>query len=194
MLFLAPLILDESVNGRTAECCGYDSIYACPQGVYPCAGTERYIAIALETLEQWRTFAELLPTSEFEDTSYQDEAVRRAHLKTLNTHIAHWTQRQDAFELESRLVNLGIPAAAVLRPLDFYDDPHIEARQFKQVLPHSECGDVVHYGFCTRFSAKQQMVRTAPPCLGEHNEYVMKSLLGLSDDDIRTLTDAGVLA
>ena len=47
-------MLDEIVNGRTAGPAGHDSLTACPHGVYPTAGTERYIAIAVETAEQWR--------------------------------------------------------------------------------------------------------------------------------------------
>ena len=62
-----------------------------------------------------------------------------------------------------------------------------------QVLPHSECGDVLHWGFCTRFSAKPEMVRTAPPCIGEHNEQVLRDVLGHSDDEIEALIAEGAI-
>ncbi len=47
--FIEPLVLDQTVNGRTAGPPGLDSPYACPNGVYPTAGTERYVALSVET-------------------------------------------------------------------------------------------------------------------------------------------------
>ena len=99
----------------------------------------------------------------------------------------------DAFHLEGQLVSAGIPASVVQRSMDVFDDPQIAARGLKQSLHHSECGDVVHYGFCTRFSAREEMVRTAAPCLGEHNNYVLQDLLGLSPIEIEALLAQGVL-
>lgn len=112
---------------------------------------------------------------------------------TINDAIAAWTRQQDAFELEARLAEIGVPASVVQRPLDVVNDPQIKARGIAQVLPHRECGDVVHWGFCTRFSAKPQMVRSAPPLLGEHNDFVMRDLLGLSDREIADIAAAGGL-
>jgi len=190
MLFMAPLILDEVVNGNTAEPAAMDSMYACPQGVYPCAGTERYIAIAAETTEQWHRLRNLLDVDDLQDDSYDNLAARREISGRLHRLLEAFTKQEDPWELESRLVAAGIPAAVVQRPLDVFSDPQIEARGLKQTLTHTECGDVVHYGFCTHFSAKPQMLRSAPPCLGEHNDYVLRELLGLPDGEIAALKAA----
>src|SRR5205823_6078896 len=42
--FIEPLVLDESVNGRTARPPGLYSPTACPHGVYRLAGDNRYLA------------------------------------------------------------------------------------------------------------------------------------------------------
>ncbi len=193
MLFLAPLVLDAAANGKTARAQGFDSLYACPQGVYQCRGTERYIAISVETTEQWNALSNLISGFEFTDTSYETFESRWNERNQINKYIGLWTEDKDPFELEAKLVGHGIPASVVMRPLDVYNDPQIEARELKQLLNHTECGEVVHFGFPTRFSAKKQMVLAAPPCIGEHNDHVMRDLLKMSDDEIRELRAAGAI-
>ncbi|MGA1496126.1 MAG: CoA transferase, partial [Rhodothermales bacterium] len=111
----------------------------------------------------------------------------------INQSIADWTARQDAFELERYLAARAVPASVVQRPLDVHNDAQIEARKLKQLLPHSECGEGIHYGVCTRFSAKPEMLRSAPPCLGENNEEVMRVLLGMGDDEVRAMYESGAV-
>ena len=194
MMFLAPLLLDEAANGHTAERAGCDSIYASPHAVYRCAGEERFIAIAIDSTENWRALVDVIPLpTPFHDVQYEQLANRHQAQDEIDRHIASWTMSQDAFDLEKRLTSTGVPAATVQRPMDVFDDPQIEARGLKQVLPHGECGDVVHYGFCTRYSAKPQMVLAAPPCIGEHNDEVLRELLGLNDEQVAALVEADVL-
>jgi benzylsuccinate CoA-transferase BbsF subunit len=193
MLFLAPLVLDEAVNGNTAQAHGFDSVYACPQGVYRCTGIERYVAIAVETTEQWKQLSHMIPGFEFTNTKYESFESRWKERYQINKSIELWTMDFQPFELEAKLVDQGIPASVVMRPLDVYNDPQIDARKLKQTLHHTECGDVVHFGFPTRFSAKKQMVLAAPPCIGEHNDHVMRTLLGMSDEEVREFHEAGAI-
>lgn len=193
LYLLAPIIMDEIVNGITAVRPGMDSIYACPQGSYATMGTERYIAIAIETAEQWRALLSLAPLNAFADERFDNMQERRVVRDEINSTLAAWTAGQDPWILEQELVDAGVPASVVQRPMDVFNDPQIEARELKQILPQSETGDVVHFGFCTRFSAKEQMVRSAPPSLGEHNEHVLRDLLQLSPAEIAELHQAGAL-
>lgn len=102
-------------------------------------------------------------------------------------------QDTDAFELEAELLCNGIPASVVLRQLDAYHGAQIEARRIKKTLHHSKCGEVVHFGFPTRFSAKKQKVLSAPPCIGEHNDFVLRTLLNLLDNEIQEYYEAGAV-
>ena len=190
MLFLAPLILDESVNGRTALPTGFESPYAAPQGVLACTGTERYVTVSVETDSQWRALCSVV--AGLGDGSEQEQVRRDDGARILEV-LATWCGARDAFEVERALTAAGVPASAVQRPTDATRDPQFEARGFAQTLPHGECGDVQHWGFCTRFSAKQEMVRTAPPCIGEHNDTVLREMLRLSDSEIEALYRAGAI-
>jgi crotonobetainyl-CoA:carnitine CoA-transferase CaiB-like acyl-CoA transferase len=45
-----------------------------------------------------------------------------------------------------------------------------------------------------RFGEDGVGVRRAAPLLGEHNRYVLGEILGMPDDEIERLTEAGVLS
>ena len=51
--FLAPEFLDFQVNGVVPRRCGNDSAFAAPHNVYPTQGRDQWIAIAVESDEQW---------------------------------------------------------------------------------------------------------------------------------------------
>lgn len=191
MYFLAPLIMDELCSGRTAVRLGAQSIYACPNGAYRTEGVERYIAISIETTQQWRALKSVLPLSKFDADKFDNIEERRAAREQIDEVLRQWCVDRDPWELEEFLATRGVPASVVQRPLDVFNDVQIEAREHKQILRHSETGDVVHYGFCTRFSAKKQMVRSAAPCLGEHNDLVLSEFLKLPDSEIDLLFKAG---
>jgi len=36
-------------------------------------------------------------------------------------------------------------------------------------------------------------IRKPPPCLGEHNDYVFKDVIGMADDEIAGLTAKGTI-
>ena len=52
--FLGPELLDLQVNGRLATRLGNRSPYAAPQGCYACAGDDRWVAVGVDTDDQWR--------------------------------------------------------------------------------------------------------------------------------------------
>jgi len=192
LYLVAPLLLDQSVNGRTATACGLDSATACPNGVYAVAGIERYLAIAVETVDQWRALKTVVPLQTFDDIRFDALTERRGVSAEIDRAIATWVRHRERHEVERRLVDAGVPAAVVQRVTDIHGDPQFVAREFKQILPHAEVGEVEIWGFPTRFSAKPVMVPRAPPCFGEHTAYVLRELLRLDEATIEQYARGGV--
>lgn len=193
MHFLEPLILDQTVNGRTAEPAGHSSRTAAPHGVYPTAGVERYIAIAVETTEQWEALRAVAPLDAFAGPQFAELEARRAVAQELSSALGAWTAGQDGRALEATLVAAGVPASVVQRMSELHEDPQLAAREFFQVLPHSASGNVTHDGLATRFSAKQRMLHSSAPLLGEHTDYVLREILGIDDATMGELAAAGAL-
>jgi crotonobetainyl-CoA:carnitine CoA-transferase CaiB-like acyl-CoA transferase len=193
--FIEPLVLDESVNGRTAGRPGLRSDRACPHGVYPLAGENRYAAIAVETDEQWRALRRLLGDALSPFDEDLDLAGRRAVEDRIDAAIAEWTSSpsRTGEEVERTLAADGVPAARVAKPAQVAHDPQLEHRGFFVPLDHTAMGRCDYEAPATRFSADPHLLRKAAPCLGEHTDVVLTELLGYGTDEVERLAAAGVL-
>lgn len=192
--FIEPLLLDHTVNGRVAGPAGHDSLYACPHGVYPADGHERWVALAVETAEQWQALLRLAPLADFADPALDELTARMQHRPALDAALRAWTAPQEPFTLARRLRDAGVPAYVVLWPSDLYQDPQLQQREFFVTLDHSEMGPTPYDGLATRFSATPGRLRKAAPCLGEDTDYVLRDLLHLPDDVIAAAAAAGALS
>jgi crotonobetainyl-CoA:carnitine CoA-transferase CaiB-like acyl-CoA transferase len=190
--FIEPLVLDQIENGRTAPPSGLDSMTACPHGVYPTAGTERYIAIAVETAAQWRALRSLAALDAFADERFDALEARQAAKREIDAALAAWTKKWDRRELEREMVQRGVPASVVQRMTELVEDPQLKSRGYFVTLEHQETGPTPYDGLMTHFSAKKTMLHGAAPCVGEDTEYVMREVLGLSDEEIADYAAAGI--
>ncbi|MGE5596628.1 MAG: CaiB/BaiF CoA transferase family protein [Hyphomicrobiales bacterium] len=191
--FLEPLVLDYTVNGVDTPAAGHDSRYACPHGVFRTAGTERYIAIATETTEQWHALCAVAPLGAFATPEFDTLARRIARKADIEAVLAAWCEGKDAGELAAKLMAAGVPAYAVLYPTDLYEDQQLAHRRFFVTLEHGEMGPTPYDGLVTHFSATPGRLRNAAPCLGQDTDYVLREILGLSDGEIVEYAAAGVL-
>ena len=79
----------------------------------------------------------------------------------------------------------GIAANVVAKPSDIYEDPQLKHRNYFVRLDHPAMGkQAFEPQACFILSKTPREVTKPSPCIGEHNEYVFKELLGLSDDEI----------
>ncbi|MGE3074704.1 MAG: CaiB/BaiF CoA transferase family protein [Dehalococcoidia bacterium] len=190
--FVEPLVLDYTVNGRIAPPAGHESPTASPHGVYRTQGVERFIAIACETAEQWRNLLAVAPLSAFADASFDRLEARLARDAEIDAVLEAWCADQDAHELAARLKAAGVPASLVERPSDLYEDAQLKHRDFFKVCNHTEMGPTPYDGPVTLFS-ETPPAYTAAPCLGEHTEYVLTEILGLTHEQIVGYVEAGAI-
>ena len=169
--FLEPLILRYAATGEVATRLGQGSPGLAPHGVFACAGEQRYLAVGVEN-----------------DTE-------RAALHTLlgDDTLADWCRRREAFAAAETLRRAGVPAYAVLRPSDLYEDPQLKHRGFFVTLNHPVMGPTPYDGPATIYSRTPQRLRSAAPCLGEHNDFVLRELLGVDAAEAERLRSAGAL-
>ena len=79
----------------------------------------------------------------------------------------------------------GIAAHAVEKMSDLLSDPQLENRNYFMRLNHPEMGRPAYEQQpCFILSRTPRELIKPSPCLGEHNQYVYKELLGLTDDEI----------
>jgi len=183
---MSPIFMDYTVNGRITRRYGNRLNQAAPHGVYPCRGDDRWIAITVFTEEQWQIFTKVTGNLSWtSDDKFSSLSNRKQNEDELDILVAKWTSSHIAEELETSLQAAGIPANMVEKSSDLYSDPQLEHRQYYQKLEHPEIG-YPSYPQQTNFilsKTPREIVRRSP-CLGEHNEYVYKELLGLTEEEI----------
>ena len=90
-----------------------------------------------------------------------------------------------------RLQRNGVPAGVLNDEAAAYGDPHLNARGFFEELTHVDAGTHRYPGIVWKMAQTPNAIRTPPCTLGEHNDYVYRDLLHVSDEEYGQLKKAG---
>ena len=192
--FAAPLVLDYAANGRVAGAAGHDSMTDAPNGVYACRGIERYIAISCATTAQWHALRSTAGLEGFDGPKYETYEGRQADRASIDAALAAWCADQDGHELAARLTDAGVPASAVLRATDLYEDAQLAHRGFFVTLDHPAMGPTPYDGLATQYSGSPGRLSKAAPMFGEDTHYVLTEFLGRSPEEIARYAESGALS
>jgi crotonobetainyl-CoA:carnitine CoA-transferase CaiB-like acyl-CoA transferase len=167
------------------------SVRAVPHGVYPAAGEDRWIAVAVLDDAQWRALVGV--TGGLGVPAAADLAARRAAEDAIDAALAGWTAQRDPVEAAAALQAAGVPAALVATGQDLVDrDEHLAARGFYPVLEHPIAGPVRHEGIVARLDATPGALTSPAPLLGQDTTAVLTDLLELDETELAALAAAGV--
>ena len=187
--FVGPEILDYQVNGRSVTRIGNRSRFAAPQGCYPCLGEDAWVAIAVDTDEQWRALGHVLGSA----ANYPTNAARLAAHDEIDATLTAWTSSREAGAVMRELQAAGVPAGVVQRSSDLLQDPQYAHRDFYRHFEHGEMGRVPYAGHQYRISGYDNGPRGAAPMLGEHSFEVLSDLLGLSEEELSDAFASGAI-
>lgn len=192
--FLAPAVLDYSVNGVVATRQGNRDRELAPHGVYPCAGQDRWIAIAARDDRDWRALCEALGAPQLgAEQRFASAAARLAHQDELDAELARLTAPLEMQELERRLRAAGVPASGVYNSPETASDPQLAHRGYFVRVPHPTQGEAVVEAPRFRLSRTPACVEGPAPTFGDSTQWVLESVLGYDDERIAELAIAGVL-
>ena len=151
---------------------------AAPQGVYPAAGHERWVAVAVADDRQWEALCGLVGRSDWAGLDSAEK--RRAAADEIDAGLAEWIAPQTDADAVAALVAAGVPASVVVLPPEVGDHPQLLARSFIEPIDHPVCGEVPAASLPFRFeSAPNGWTRSPAPALGQHNHEVLAGELGL---------------
>lgn len=177
--------------GAPPERIGNRSAEFAPQGVYPSAGDDEWIAISADSDRAWTALGSAIGFPDDPDLATVD-GRRRRH-DDLDAAIAAWTGARGAREAADELQAAGVPASPVLSPAAVRDDPQLNARGFFRPVEHPQLGTMTLTAPGWHFEGLPEPMHRAP-FLGEHNHEVLSKLLSYADDEIAELEEAGVIA
>ena len=167
---------------------------ACPHGVYPAAGDDEWLALAVEGDDEWAAFAREIEHPELVlDERFATHAARKRNEDALDEIVQEWTRTQDKWAGAARLQNAGLAAGPVEDLRDTFErDPLL--RDHYQIVHQPGAPEVAVP--IDRESARyvgRDHVLTRAPGVGEHNESIVREILGRSDEAFTELIVSGVL-
>ncbi|UZJ60629.1 CoA transferase [Pseudomonas sp. KU26590] len=143
---------------------------------------------------QFRKFAEVAGQPQWAiDPRFASNKQRVAHRAELIPLIRQATVFKTTAEWVAALERAGVPCGPINDVAQVFADPHVQFRGLRVDLPHALGGTVPQVASPIRLSATPVEYRRAPPLLGEHTLEVLTGLLGLSEAEVMTLREAGVL-
>src|ERR1700712_376907 len=143
---------------------------------------------------QFRKFAQVAGQSQWaDDPRFVTNKQRVAHRAELVPLIRQATVFKTTAEWVAALERAGVPCGPINDVAQVFADPQVQARGLKVELPHALGGTVPQVVSPIRLTETPVEYRRAPPLLGEHTLEVLTGVLGLSDEAVMALREAGVL-
>ena len=170
----------------------------CPHGVYPAAGSEHsedeWVAIAVADDAQWRSLAAAMGRPELaEDPRFATHDDRKDNEDAIDAELSAWTADQDKWTCAERCQAAGVAAAPVEHLADTYErDPQLRHHYQLVRQPVAPEVDVPIDREPARWRGTDHRLDRSP-MMGEHNEYVVREILGRSEEEYISLIVDDVL-
>lgn len=170
----------------------------CPHGVFPATPSDHsedeWVAVAVADDDQWQRLCTVMDRPDLAtDPRFITHRDRKDNEDALDAELSAWTSGQDKWLCAERCQAAGIAAAPVEHLVDTYErDPQL--RHHYQIVHQPMAPDVdvpIDREAAQWRGADHRLVRA--PMMGEHNEYVVRDVLGWSEEDYITMLVDDVL-
>lgn len=190
--YMGQPIADVSMNGRNWGRMGNRQPNMAPHGVYRSKGEDSWVAIAITSDEEWQTLCEVMANPALaNDDRFRTAAGRCEHQDELDQWVERWTTQFGHYEVSEILQKAGVSAGPVLEVDEMVEDPFL--KDMFQEMTRELTGTHKFPSWPVKFSGQRLQHHSPAPMLGQHNEYVYKGILGLSDEQIASLIQAEII-
>ncbi len=193
----AEQVIEFTAYGRLLERDGNRCPYAAPQGLYACAGSapgaEQWLALSVETDEQWRGLCGVVGEPSWSEPSLADHAGRRAAHDAIDAVLVEFFASQERNAMVEALLAAGVPAGIVSDPKSIQAHPHMRERGYFEAPEHPVVGAIDLPSVPFRYASVDKWLRRPAPLLGEHNRQILGEWLGLSEEELTALAADGII-
>jgi crotonobetainyl-CoA:carnitine CoA-transferase CaiB-like acyl-CoA transferase len=164
-----------------------------PHGAYRCEGEDRWVAISVFKDAEWDAFTNVISNPPWtKDARFNSTLVRQQHADQLDELVESWTLQYTPEEIMHRLQSVGVAAGVVQSGADLAEDPQLKGRGFFRQVPDAQNGlRTIEGAPYHLFRTPGGAVREAPE-LGADQTYLLRDILGMSDDELADCAIAGV--
>ncbi|MEA4925486.1 MAG: CoA transferase [Syntrophomonadaceae bacterium] len=163
-----------------------------PYDMYECK--DGFIVLAAGSEKLWKLLCEAMENPGLsDDERFADNGLRVVNRDQLTDVINSWTRGLSVSEAEARLIEKGVPCGPILDVEQIVNHPHFKAREMVVEVEHPTIGKMRIQGVTVKFYETPGSIESPAPLLGQHTEEVLKTELGLSDEDIREYREFNII-
>ena len=160
---------------------GYKRLLSRTRGPYPTRDGE--LAIVVYTDKHWRAFSRMVGKPDLLDSDprFRNQETRTQNAEDMGNFLAEYLPTKTTREWLEVLKEADIPASAVNKIDELFEDPHLKAVNFFSEMDHPTEGRLKVARFPVAFSKTPASIGRLAPNLGEHT----KEIFGTTSADCR---------
>ena len=179
--------------GINRERVGNDFPDAAPRSLYKTADNQ-WLGLSATSQSTFEGLAKAMGMEELlERTEFKDNAARLENRESLNDELNSWLGQRNLKETMDQLIPAGGVVGPVYDAAQIMEDPHFHSRQDIIDIDDPELGQTKMLGVVPKFSETPGAVEHAGPKVGEHNQHIYKSWLGLDEEKLTELNRQGTI-
>ena len=179
--------------GINRERVGNDFPDAAPRSLYKTADNQ-WLGLSATSQSTFEGLAKAMGMEELlERTEFKDNAARLENRESLNDELNRWLGQRNLKETMDQLIPAGGVVGPVYDAAQIMEDPHFHSRQDIIDIDDPELGQTKMLGVVPKFSETPGAVEHAGPKVGEHNQHIYSSWLGLDEEKLTELNRQGTI-
>ncbi|MEN9378561.1 MAG: hypothetical protein RJB15_239 [Pseudomonadota bacterium] len=186
---IAEAILQYQIDGTDIKRTGNEDPMHVPSNIYQAKGEDRWVAISINSDDEWRILAKLMNCPELaDDARYKNEFSRRERRDEIDKIVSSWTKDKDSMDLMMTLQNQGIACGPVFNSRDLLINEQLRHRNFYQMIEHKfDIGarPIIGRPYC--FRNRKIKISKPAPGFGEDTQQILRYELNLKDLEIGAL-------
>lgn len=181
------------VTGKERERAGTTLPGVAPTNSYLCKDG-KYLIIGGNGDRIFQRFMKVIGRPDLaEDPRFANNQGRVEHSKFLDEVIENWTKQHTVEEAKKILDEASVPCGPIYGMKDIVEDEHYYARDMIKEVEVDDGQKLLVPGIVPKLSETPGDILWNGPKLGEFNEEIYKKYLGLSDEELSSLKERGVI-
>lgn len=187
------LVPEYMVSGHVRRRTGSILEGIAPSNVYQCSDGEYLIGANQDAV--FARLCQAMGRPELAtDPRYVSHVARGQHQKELDDLIEAWTSKLTVAEVEALMIEFSVPAGKIYGAADMLEDEHFKAREALVEVESPRWGKFAMQNSFPKLSETPSAIRSlAPQSIGEHNDEIYGTLLGMDQQTIDNLKAAGAI-
>ena len=187
------LVPEYMVSGHVRKRTGSILEGIAPSNVYQCSDGEYLIGANQDAV--FARLCQAMGRPELAtDPRYVSHVARGQNQKELDDLIEAWTKTLTVAEVEALMIEYSVPAGRIYGAADMLADEHFKAREALVEVDSPRWGKFAMQNSFPKLSDTPSGIRSlAPQSIGEHNDEIYGTLLGMDQQTIDNLKAAGAI-